>query len=379
MKKKTCILICGDICPTIDTQVFFDEANEKVLLNDVLPLFKQSDVIFGNLEFALTDTCQKAVKTGPILFGKLNYINLFKKLNFSALSLANNHIKDCGTEGVVNTIEICNKNAIPVVGAGINNKTAKEPLIIEKNGWKIGIMAFAEHEFNAAYKNEPGANLLDLYTDFDQITAFKKKVDYLIILYHGGIEYYEYPSPVLKKKCRKMIDSGADYVTCQHSHVIGTQEQYKTGTILYGQGNTIFGYKPGNENWNRGLLINIELNKDKQPKINHTLTKATEKGVCLGNEKEQKEINIILEQRTKNINKPDFIETSWNQFCEKQKALVLPHLFGQSRFFNKLNRLLNNKLIDTLYSKKKKMITLNLVRCEAHHEVIQTILKNTQK
>ncbi len=377
MKKTTNILICGDICPTKDTEHFFDQNNAEALFNDVLPVLKQADVLIGNMEFVITDQCTPAIKTGPVLHGKTHFIDIFKEVGFTALGLANNHIKDCGPEGVLSSLETCKKNHILTVGAGNNEKEAKKPLIIEKNGWKIGLMAFAEHEFNAAYKNEPGANLLDVFNDFDQVKEFKKQVDYLIVLYHGGIEYYEYPSPLLQKKCRKMVDSGADYVVCQHSHLIGTKETYNNGTILYGQGNTVFGYREGNDSWNQGLLVSITLSGNKK-ETNHILIKATTKGINLGTETEQDKIKIILKERAQKIKEPDFIEQKWKQFCNDKKALYLPLLYGKSRYFNKLNRMLHNKLIDLIVSPKKKMITHNLIRCESHNEVIQTILNNKQ-
>ena len=171
--------------------------------------------MIGNLEFPLVEECQKAIKTGPILYGKMEYINFSKDLNFTALGLGNNHIKDCGEDGVINSLNICKKNGIKTVGAGDCKSTAKKPLIIEENGFKIAILAFCEHEFNVAYENEAGANLFDIYNDYDQIENLKKEVDYLIILYHGGIEHYIYPSPLLQKKCQKMVSKGADYVVCQ--------------------------------------------------------------------------------------------------------------------------------------------------------------------
>ncbi len=376
MKTKTNILICGDICPTNDTKHYFENNDINGLFNDSLPLLKQADVLIGNMEFVLTDKGVAATKTGPILQGKTSFINLFKEVGFTALGLANNHIKDCGSDGVLSSLQTCKKNNILTVGAGKNEKEAKKPIIIEKNGWKIGVMAFAEHEFNAAYKNEPGANLLDLYTDFDQIKTFKKQVDYLIILYHGGIEYYEYPSPLLQKKCRKMIDSGADYVACQHSHLIGTEENYNNGTILYGQGNTIFGYRPNNKTWNTGLLVNIEINNNIT--IKNTLINTTQNGIVLGTKKEQEHIIKTLKHRKEQIKEIDFIESSWVEFCKTKEGNYLPHLFGLGRIANKLNRIFNNKLIKLLYSKKQFIITQNLIRCEAHQEVIQTLLNKNK-
>ncbi|WP_457617694.1 CapA family protein [Lutibacter sp.] len=375
MKKRTQIVICGDICPTKDTEHFFKTANANGLFNNALPILQKADVLVGNLEFALTNTCAKVSKIGPVLKGATNYINLFTNVGFTALGLANNHIKDCGTLGVKNTLETCKNNNIATLGAGSNSEEAKKPLIIEKNDWKIGVMAFAEHEFNAAYTNEAGANLLDVFDDFDAIKVFKKQVDYLIILFHGGIEYYKYPSPLLQKKCKKMIDAGANFVTCQHSHVIGTEETYKQGTILYGQGNTVFGYKEHNSDWNKGLLVTIQLDENKM--VSYIPIKATSSGIVTLPEVEKQQLLTMMEKRKKEIQQKRFIENSWSIFCESKKALYLPHLLGLGRILNKLNRIVGNNIISMFYSKKQQQIIQNLIRCESHNEVVKTILKKS--
>ena len=145
--------ICGDICPTDDTSNFFENNDVEGLLNEVKSVLISADLLVGNMEFPLMDNCQKAIKTGPVLYGKEKYIEFFKAIGFTALGLGNNHIKDCGKRGVLSSLEICKSNGIKTVGAGINEREAKKPLIIERNGLKVGIMAFAEHEFNVAYEN----------------------------------------------------------------------------------------------------------------------------------------------------------------------------------------------------------------------------------
>lgn len=369
------IVVCGDICPTEDTVEYFKKGAYQNIFNNTIPVLKAADVLVGNLEFPLITNGIGVKKTGPILKGDDNFIEIFKKINFSALSLANNHIKDCGVDGVLNTLKICKDSNIATFGAGKNIEEAKKPLIIEKNGWKIGLMSFAEHEFNAAYNDEAGANLLDVYSDFDLIKDFKKEVDYLIILYHGGIEYYRYPSPLLKQKCRKLVESGADFVTCQHSHVIGTEEDYLNGKILYGQGNTVFGYRKNSNSWNEGLLVNISLSI-KGCELEYLPIKISEEGIFLMNKTEKEDLIVKMNERAVLIKDKAFIEKSWDLFCESQKALYLPLLLGKGRVFNKLNRIFKNKLINCFYSRKKIMITHNVVRCESHDEVIQTVFNN---
>ena len=124
-----------------------------------------------------------------------------------------------------------------------NKIEAKKPCFVQIGGVTIGLMAFAEHEFNLAGKNVAGANGFDSFESFNEIKESKTKCDYLVILFHGGVEYHKYPSPLLQKRCRKMVLSGANLILCQHSHCIGAMETYKEGTIVYGQGNSVFGYK----------------------------------------------------------------------------------------------------------------------------------------
>ena len=240
MAKEIKITILGDICPTSDTLSYFDSNNSKGLFGDVLSEIKTADFSLCNVEFPLIDNGKPAIKTGPILSGKAAYSELFKDAGFNLVSLGNNHIKDYGEKGVLSTLKAFEDIGIPTLGAGENIQEAKKPYITEVNGIKLGVLTYAEQEFNTASVSEAGASYLDPYEDFEQITNLKKQVDFLIILYHGGIEYYENPSPELQKKCRKMIASGADFVTCQHSHCIGTFEAYQGGEILYGQGKQCF-------------------------------------------------------------------------------------------------------------------------------------------
>ena len=377
MKKNTEIIICGDLCPTLDTIEYFESEDSQGLFNDLIPVFNKAAFVLGNLEFVLTDSPKAILKTGPILHGKTNYIKTLKKGGIQAVSLANNHIKDCGEEGVLSTINSCNENNIDFFGAGKNITEAKKPYVKVVNGYKIGFISYAEQEFNTATNKGYGASYLDLYEDYDKINTFKKEVDYLVVLYHGGIEHYEYPSPLLQKKCRKFIEKGADLVTCQHSHCIGTIENYNEGTILYGQGNTLFGYREGNDSWNQGLLIKLIFNHSfKKPALELIPIHATKKGVRCMQKTKGSELLERMYERSINIIDAAYIERKWIAFCSIKKALYLPYLFGFGRYFIPLNRILKNKLVTLFYSNRAIRTSHNIIRCEAHNEVVNTILNN---
>lgn len=361
------ITIFGDICPTKDTKDAFFRGDAQAVFGDTLSEIESSDIVIGNLECAVTDNPSPIKKAGPVLYTNTKSMDTLK--GFDALSIANNHIRDCGDEGVMTAINTCTKLGIKTFGAGCNIQEARKPLVIEKCGKRIGLMSFAEQEFNIATDNRPGACYLDLYDDFERIRDFRKSVDYLIIIYHGGIEYFPYASPELSRKCRKMVDCGADLVTCQHSHCIGTIEDYKGSTIVYGQGNSVFGYRKGNVSWNQGLLLQVE-----GKKVTYRGFESTANGLRWLTEEASGLLNDELCRRAYIMHDKDALMSEWSKFCENLGKIHLPLLLGWPRGLIAINRRTNNSLIKLFYGRLAHNNTHNLIRCEAHKEVIEYLL-----
>lgn len=365
------IMVFGDICPDNNFRNLFD--NGFPFSSEIVREIKEATIAIGNLECPATDNTTPIVKTGPNLRAKPEDLEYLSRVGFDVISLANNHIRDYGFIAVRDTIEKAHDIGLKTVGAGTNQADASQPLIMQCDDKSISIISFAEAEFNLATETTAGANPFDPYSSFDDVRKLKDKVDYLIVIYHGGIEHYKYPSPLLQKKCRKFADSGADVVLCQHSHCIGTIEEYNGSTILYGQGNSVFGYHEGDEAWNEGLIVSID---PSTREIELKLLQAGTDGVRYADDETTTKRLAQMEKDSKNLNDHAWIQSEWSKYCDSQKSLDLPLLYGWNRLFIKGNRVLKNKLIQIWYSRRKKRITMNLIRCEAHHEVIQTILEN---
>lgn len=361
------LIICGDICPTNDYRALFDMPEK--LFGNVADLIKNSDYAVCNFECPATDSDDKIMKTGPSLKAEKRDMKMLANMGFKAFSIANNHIIDYGFQGVNDTLKTASENNVSVFGGGLNCEEAQKPLIAEINGKKIGFISFAEHEFNIATKDTPGANLFDPYVSLEQIRTTRSRCDYLIVLYHGGIEHYIYPSQLLQKKCHTMVDFGADMVLCQHSHCIGTMEEYKNSTIVYGQGNCIFGYRAGNNAWNEGLILEIDF--DEEVQIKYHLINATDDGIVLIDDDSR--IKKFFADSEK-LSDSDFLQKEFSNFCKKRSSLDMPLFYGKSRVLIKLNRILKGKLFKP--SQKHIMITHNLIRCDAWNEVVQEDLRS---
>ena len=356
------LTIFGDICPVDGIKPFEVSISEE-------------EFVVGNLECALTDHPQPVKKAGPVLYAPEAFTSTLKSWGFNAVSIANNHIRDCGDEGVRSTIAACQNNGIQTFGAGESEEQAAEPLIIERNGVKVAFVSFAEKEFNYVHAGKAGAIAFDPYDSFDRIKSIRQNVDALIVLYNGGIEHYIYPSPLLRKNCRKMVQAGADVVLCQHSHCIGTHEAYGNGEILYGQGNSLFGYRKGNDSWNHGLLTRLEVSRSEVKVRYDVLETAVDGKVGLASSTVAEKVLSLLETESAKISDESFLTVKWCAFCEQHKASYLSMLFGFGTNLNRLNRLLYNGIIKLFYRRRQMNVTYNIIRCDAHKEVVETILE----
>lgn len=364
------IIIGGDICPINTNESHFK--NNAMVFGDFQEEFQQSDLNIINLEVPLTNATSKILKSGPNIKGPIFAANSLSLSNVHVVSLANNHIGDFSSQGVVETIEVCSKNNIKSVGAGTNIYEAGKPLVVNATK-KVGIISMSDTEFGIASTKEAGVNPLDICEASLQLIDLKEKTDYNIVILHEGKEHYKYPSPDLQKICRYLCDIGADLVVCQHSHICGAWETYKNSNIFYGQGNLMFDYADRNSNnWNTGFLIKIEL-EDNEVHLEQIPFKQTFPGIAKLSKEESEKFFEESEQMSKNVLDQNFINESWAKFIEKFEPLYFSVFKGYGRVLRKVNSIF--PFVKRTYSKKSKTILLNAIRSRVHREVVIDILE----
>jgi poly-gamma-glutamate capsule biosynthesis protein CapA/YwtB (metallophosphatase superfamily) len=361
------ILIGGDLAPTQSNYSFFGEGNLKAIIDsNLINLLDAADYRIFNLEVPITDTEKPIKKDGPNLISPAQSINGLKALNPSVIGLANNHIMDQDDQGLFNTMELLSANKISFVGAGKDLEYAKGAVILVKDGVKIGIYACAENEFSIAKENKAGANPFDPLESLDHIINLKSLCDFVIVLHHGGKEYYRYPSPDLQKVCRKMAEKGADLVVCQHTHCIGAFENYSDSTIVYGQGNFLFD-RQNNEFCATGLLVKATFGA--KMAIDFIPVKKNGNGVILAPPIDSESILKEFNERSRQIALPGFIEAEYEKFCVTKGVYYLGISAGFGRVLSKIDRMLNGLITKRIYSLKKLNRLQNFLECEAHREL----------
>ncbi len=370
------ILIAGDVIPqNINEKLFQDADISELIGEDLKKKFSEADIRICNMEGPLTESNKGIVKSGPLLKGTPESVEGYKAL-FDVVSLANNHIMDYGDVGLSSTIGLLDAFGIGHFGAGFNAAEARKPFIIEKDALKIGLYSCAEHEFSIATDDSAGANVFDALFVLDDIAELKKKVDYLIVLYHGSKEYYRYPVPYVQKRCRRLVDKGADLVLCQHSHCIGCREKYGAGEILYGQGNFIFN-KDDNEFRHSGLLVSVEKTSD-CAEVSYIPIVMNGKGICEATGKEREDLLQAFDIRSEKAKDIEFVTNEYRVFSEKFIESYYNHCLGKlSKVAFFLRKLGFRNVYGRLFSLGKKTTLINDFRCEAHRDLFVTgMLRN---
>ncbi|MDD6308753.1 MAG: CapA family protein [Clostridia bacterium] len=312
------LLIGGDVCPA-NVSDLFEKGDVEALFGDVPEAFYAADRVLINFECSMTESNVKIKKIGPNLKATPKCAEVLRKAGVTDAALSNNHIFDYGVRGVLDTISVLEKVGIRHTGLGKDYEDARKNLIMEAGDKTVSVINVCEHEYCYALEDRMGARPFDPLDTIEDIRDAKTKSDFVIVLYHGGKEQCEYPSPRLVKMCRAMVKNGADVVLCQHSHCIGGYEMWGGGHILYGQGNFYFCNHPSQTSvkWNTGLLVELEITDEIKIDFLPVESVTNPFGIRFASGEIKEEIMKRFAFLTKSLVDGTY-KKGWHDFCEEQ-------------------------------------------------------------
>lgn len=362
------VLILGDVGASQNNLQAFCNADRDLFSSEIQDICKEADIVLLNLEKPLTDQLTPLGKCPPDYIAPTETINGIKLLHPTAVTLANNHIMDQQEQGLKSTIDILIQHGIQYVGVGDNLQKARKPIIITEKGIRVGIYACCEKEFSFATDTTPGANAFDPLVTFDDIAELKTTCDYLIVLFHGGMQSYPYPTPYQQKVCRKMCEKGANLVVCQHSHIIGCEEEYSNGRIIYGQGNFLLD-DVNLASWQTGLLIEVNL-EDRSYEVNYIPTQTQDHKVIKHPESDRIKNDFL--ERSQTIQNSQEVIRLFSELSDQKLSDYLVKLSGKRKLIQRIYRRIGiTKHYKKLYSKDSMNMILDYFYCDSHREAIE--------
>lgn len=371
------ILLAGDFCPILRIEELTLEDKAAFVFNDFLTYLRRSDLTIINLECPLVEEGDPIKKTGPNLKASPRNIELLKFAGIDLVAMANNHIMDFGSDSLLGTVSLLQDNGISTVGVGRNLLDAQNPFSTRIKDRSLSVLNFAENEWSNTHGTSPGANPLDVVTNYYAIQEAKRESDIVLVIYHGGNEFYHLPSPRLKKTLRFFVDAGASAVITHHTHVSTGYEIYKDVPIFYGLGNFCYDteQKP-NEEWNRGFAVMLHIRRKAEFEIIPFDQNGIKPGIHLlqGKEKEDFEERIRLLKEI--IADDSLLEDHFKKYCIvnefRYDQIFEPY---HSSFLVSLRK---RGLFPSLITRRRKRLLLNVIRCEAHRDVLLAYLKKYQ-
>ncbi len=219
----------------------------------VLPLLRRAPIVLANLEGPFARIAGRkqrnhSYRVNPALAAAL------PEAGINLVTLANNHLLDCGRAGVRETLEALERAEVAVVGAGIDEPAAHRAVIREAGRLRIGVLGYYWNRRCAATTTRPGSAMDPPAALAADIGGLRPRVDRVVVTFHWGVPYERQPSPADRAKARFAIDCGADVVIGHHPHVVQPVEIYAGRPIFYSVGNFAFG--SGNSRA-EGLLIGV--------------------------------------------------------------------------------------------------------------------------
>lgn len=331
------------------------------------PVFTQADYSIVNLECPILHGGENPIiKNGPNLHADTHALEALKEIGADCVTLANNHFRDFGDEGMLNTLSELSAHKIDYVGGGANLKDAVAVLYKQIGTETLAIINCCEHESSIATDDHCGSNPLNPIQQYYAIQEAKQKADYVLVIVHGGVEHYQLPTPRMQETYRFFIDAGADAVVNHHQHCYSGYEEYKDKTIFYGLGNLCFDNPRKKGLWNEGYVLELSF---EQKGLNYALTPYhqcnAEPKVVLYNDEEKQAFDKSIVDLNTIIANPDKLATKYN---ELKRSTRMKYRASIEPYKSKILRFLFRKHMLPSFMRRKYTIIGNMIACESHRE-----------
>ena len=260
--------------------------SEKVTADEhfdlVRPILRTGDITFGQLELPLANPGLKQIGGGETLdepgfnLDPRQGARVLANAGFDVMSVAGNHTMMYGEQGLFDTLDaVAHETDIKLVGAGRTIKDAREPIIVDRNGTRVGFLASCsvlrkdhwavdEVSRNGTLVHRPGCVPLrahstceqfdfqpgtapvvftrcypeDLEVILEDIKGLREQVDVVVVSCHWGVHFE--PGIIATyqvEAAHAAIDAGADLILGHHPHIIKGIDFYKNKPIIYGMPN----------------------------------------------------------------------------------------------------------------------------------------------
>ncbi len=223
-------------------------SNPNGMFAPIAPTLSGADVAMVNLETAIATGGSPDPKNYNFRAPASAYEAL-RVAGIDVVTMANNHGRDYGAEGLAETLAAKVQTPLAVVGIGANATEAYRPWTTTVKGQRLAffgatdvlddwlINSWTATDTQAGLASTKDANLERLVAG---IRAVRPQADTIVVYLHWGVEGSTCPSPRQQEVAAALVAAGADIVVGSHAHRVMTAGRLNGALVDYGLGNFAF-------------------------------------------------------------------------------------------------------------------------------------------
>jgi poly-gamma-glutamate capsule biosynthesis protein CapA/YwtB (metallophosphatase superfamily) len=200
------------------------------------------DIVFANLESTISDQHGETESRGSnvVFTAPPAAAWSLRRGGITIVSTANNHALDYGRGARDATLAYLAGAGVMGVGTAGDSTRLAGPAVIERNGVRIAFFAVTAlmNVRGNGWKSSVAA--ADTALILPHLRAWRDSADFIILSYHGGVEYASRPDDETVTFCRAAADAGADLILGHHPHVPYGVEHRGQALIVHSLGNFVF-------------------------------------------------------------------------------------------------------------------------------------------
>jgi poly-gamma-glutamate capsule biosynthesis protein CapA/YwtB (metallophosphatase superfamily) len=233
-------------------------------LSGIAPLIREADLCLAHLEVPHTKRGAEQAGDVPAPGAEPGHLAALARAGVDAVSLAGNHMMDCGPEGLEDTISELDALGIAHCGAGPTIEAARRPALLTCEGRTLAFLSYncVGPEFSWATETRPGCAYVrvlaadggptrpqaDLIAADEasvermavEVAAAREMADLVAVAFHKGITHRPAAlAPYERALAHAAIAAGADIVLGHHAHIARGIEFLAGKPIFHGLGNGV--------------------------------------------------------------------------------------------------------------------------------------------
>jgi len=254
-QKEVRVAFGGDMMYDRNIRLQANKIGYEQILAGVSERLNEFDLVVANLEGPITSSSSVSVGSTPDSPNNFSFtfdpqtVTSLSQANIKVVNLGNNHIRNFGGRGVLETLAHLDGAGIKYFGQGVNGDVATG-LIVEVDWLKLGLINY----------NQFGGDFEEALAEIDRL---KPESDLVVAMTHWGEEYKTSPTAQVREQAHQMIEAGAEVIIGTHPHVIAEKEEYLEKTIYYSLGNFVFDQYFSAET-KEGLVVEMRVSPEKE-------------------------------------------------------------------------------------------------------------------